>query len=236
MPLPVISPDSTDAGLTDRIREGDENAFERLMRRFNQRLFRVARAILKDDAAAEDAVQETYLQAFRGIREFRGESQLATWLTRIVVNQSLMRVRSDRRQSVVVPFAADGTRVEAEVDVVDERAEPAPERLYRGEIRRLLEEKIDGLPASFRTVFVLREVQELSVEETAECLSIPAATVRTRLFRAKALLRAALDRDVEQGLLGVFAFDGVRCDSIVSRTLRALRDLRDLQAPGNAEP
>jgi len=225
-PLAAASQDASDLAVAGRIAGGDEVEFERLMRRCNSRLFRVARAILKDDADAEDALQEAYLQAYRRIGEFRGEAQLTTWLTRILVNQALMRARQLKRVGVVVPFSGhDGHAANdtAEVDVADERIEPVTDVLARADMRRLLEQKIDELPAAFRTVFVMREVEELSVDETAACLSIPPATVRTRLFRARALLREDLARDMDNATLEVFGFDGERCDRIVTRVLSAVR-------------
>jgi RNA polymerase sigma-70 factor (ECF subfamily) len=200
----------------------EKNEFESVMRRYNARLFRVARSILKDDSDAEDALQEAYLHAFRHMDEFRGDAQLATWLTRIVINQALMRLRTLKRDRVVVPFDEHQSEDAAAIDPVDERAEPAPDALMRSEVRRVLERKIDALPVAFRTVFMLREVEELSVEETAECLSIPPATVRTRLFRARALLREALARDVDQVTTDVFGFAGDRCDRIVAGVMSRL--------------
>jgi RNA polymerase sigma-70 factor (ECF subfamily) len=195
------------------------------MRRYNGKLFRVARAILKDDAEAEDALQDAYLDAYRHIDEFRGEARLTTWLTRIVINQALMRLRKHKRDHVVVPFE-DGRATEpdpAEADVADERSESPPAATLRAEIRRALERRIDELPTAFRTVFVMREVEDMTVEETAECLSIPSATVRTRLFRARALLREALARDMDMATVDVFSFAGERCDRIVAGVLaRAL--------------
>jgi len=212
---------STDRDLCDRIAGGQHAAFEALMRKYNGRLFRVARAMLKDDAAAEDALQEAYLQAYRRIGEFRGEAGIATWLTRIVINQSLMMLRRQRRDAVVVPFGSHDD--EEQMDVPDEKIEAPSDRIFRGEIRRLLESRIDALPLALRTVFVMREIDEMSVEETAECLSIPPATVRTRLFRARAQLRQALERDVDRASMEVFAFAGDRCDRIVSGVLARLR-------------
>ena len=223
---PTPKPASVDdAELVGRIARHDQAAFEILMRRYNGKLFRVARAILKDDAEAEDALQEAYLDAFRHIDEFRGEARLSTWLTRIVINQALVRLRKHRRDRVVVPFE-DGRATEpdaAEADVADERSESPPAATLRAEIRRALERRIDELPMVFRTVFVMREVEDMTVEETAECLSIPSATVRTRLFRARALLREALARDMDMATLDVFSFAGERCDRIVAGVLaRAL--------------
>ncbi len=178
----------TDSALVERIGTGDQAAFEQLMRKYNGKLFRIARAILKDDSDAEDVLQDAYLEAYRHIGGFRGGSELGTWLTRIVINQALMRVRKARRRSSIIPFhnthARDGESPEAQVP--DQQSESPSASVIRAETRRILERRIDELPAAFRTVFVMREVEEMSVEEIAECLSIAAATVRTRLFRARA--------------------------------------------------
>ena len=217
-------PAESDVELAARISAGDERAFEALMRRCNARLFRVARSILKDDAGAEDALQEAYLQAHRRMQDFRGEAQLTTWLTRIVINQALMQARRMKRESVVVPFSTSQASSSQGVDMPDLRTEPAPLTVLRAELRRLLERQIDELPTAFRTLFVMREVEQLTVDETAECLSIPAATVRTRLFRARALLREALARDLDAASADVFGFAGERCDRIVGRVLERIRE------------
>lgn len=225
VPLSAID----DAELVRRVARDDHAAFEALMRRHNSRLFRVARAILKGDAEAEDALQDAYLDAYRHIGDFRGGAQLATWLTRIVINRALMRLRRRRRDRIVVPFGERGTaergieQDQAEADVVDENIESPPGAVLRGEIRRLLERRIDDLPVAFRTVFVMRDVEDMSVQETADCLSIPAATVRTRLFRARALLRGALARDLDAVTVDVFGFAGERCDRIVAGVLARSR-------------
>lgn len=191
------------------------------MRRYNGRLFRVARAILKDDAEAEDAVQDGYLDAYRHIDSFRGDSQVGTWLVRIVANQALMRLRKQKRERVVIPFqpAAGGPDHDREPEVADQKAESPSAATLRAEIRKMLEHRIDELPVAFRTVFTLREVEEMTVEETADALGIPAATVRTRLFRARALLRESLARDLDLATGDVFGFAGARCDRIVTRVL-----------------
>jgi RNA polymerase sigma-70 factor (ECF subfamily) len=216
-------PSPTDADLAERVARHDHEAFETLMRRHNGRLFRVARAILKDDADAEDALQDAYLNAYRHIGEFRAEAQLATWLTRIVVNQSLMRLRRHKSDGIVVPFRQDdGDDPQREAEVRDDKTESPSAATLRREIRRILERRIDELPVNYRTVFVMREVEDMSVDETAECLSIPAATVRTRLFRARALLRESLAREIDMASGDVFAFAGARCDRIVAGVLARL--------------
>lgn len=213
-----------DAALIGRIIRREQGAFESLMRQHNGRLFRVARAILKDDAAAEDVLQEAYLDAYRHLDDFRGQSQLGTWLVRIVANRALMSLRRQKRERVVVSISDRGTGAadEAGLEIPDDTSESPPAATLRGEVRRILERRIDELPVAFRTVFVLREVEDLSVAETAECLGIPPATVRTRLFRARTLLRDALARDIDTATGDVFGFAGARCDRIVARVLARL--------------
>jgi len=215
----------SDGELAARIGHGDQRAFEIVMRRHNRLLYRTARAILRDDFEAEDCVQEAYLQGFRSIAAFRDESKLSTWLTRIVVNQALGKMRARRKE-------AGNVHVDNVLDL-DGRVQGAspfladPEQpdacAAREEMRRLLELKIDQLPAAFRTVFILRALEGLSSEETAACLSIPEATVRTRLFRARSQLRETLERDVDLALEDAFAFEGERCDRIVEEVLHRLR-------------
>jgi RNA polymerase sigma-70 factor (ECF subfamily) len=221
----AASPAPDDRTLAARVAGGDHASFEMLMRRYNARLFRVARAILRDDAEAEDALQEAYLDAYRRMSSFHGDSALATWLTRLVINRALMRLRRHRRDRVVVPFATAGRDDGSmEIEMADPQAESPGAALWRAEVRQLIERRLDELPVAFRTVFVLRDVEDLSVEETAACLSIPAATVRTRLFRARALLREALARDLDRATSDVFGFAGARCDRIVANVLARLSE------------
>ncbi len=157
-------------------------AFAQLMRRHNRRLFRTARAILRNDAAAKDALQEAWLRAYHAIDGFRAEAKLGTWLVRIVINEALARRRKDQRH---VPLVQDTEQAMRKQDEPEAMAQ-------RGELRRQLEAKIRVLPEVFRVVFMLRAVEELSVQETAAALHIPEATVRTRFFRARSQLREAL--------------------------------------------
>jgi RNA polymerase sigma-70 factor (ECF subfamily) len=214
-----------DGDLVRRIAREDHGAFETLMRKYNGKLFRVARSILKDDSEAEDTLQDAYLDAYRHIGDFRGGSALGTWLTRIVINQALMRLRRQKRHRVVVPFGDQQAAqpAQAEAEVPDEKSESPSNAAFRAEVRLMLERRIDELPLAFRTVFVMREVEDMTVEETADCLGIPAATVRTRLFRARALLREALARDMDSATVDVFGFAGARCDRIVAGVLARTR-------------
>jgi RNA polymerase sigma-70 factor (ECF subfamily) len=215
----------SDAELASHIGLGDARALELMMRRHNRLLYRTARSILRDDAEAEDCVQEAYLQAFRSIARFRAESKLSTWLTRIVINQALGKLRRSKREDANVSLDnvldIDGHLPRAEATLSE--SEQPDAAASREEVRRLLERHIDRLPAAFRTVFVLRALEELSVEETAASLGIPSATVRTRFFRARSLLREALESEVDVALEGAFGFEGARCDRIVAAVLERLR-------------
>jgi RNA polymerase sigma-70 factor, ECF subfamily len=209
-----------DPGLVRFVQRGDTQAFAVLMRRYNRRLYRTARAILRDDAAAEDAVQEGYVAAWRHIGEFRGDAQIATWLTRIVVDQALQALRRTRREQVVVLFEEPPDERNPDDEIAESLSPPAPETtMLRAEMRRLIESKIDDLPEAYRTVFMLREVEDMTVEETATALGIPAATVRSRLFRAKARLRESLAEELDTAVQEAFGFDGERCDRIVCAVL-----------------
>jgi RNA polymerase sigma-70 factor (ECF subfamily) len=211
----------SDASLAQRIAEGNEAAFVLLMRRHNRLLYRTARSILRDDAEAEDALQESYLQAYRAIGQFRGDARLATWLTRIVINESIARSRKTARRAEVTPLQDHPTEASMEPG-----APESPESgAMRAETRRLIEKSIDALPEAFRTVFVLRALEEMSGEEVAACLDIPEATVRSRFFRARSLLRAALARDADLALEQAFSFDGARCDRIIAGVLERLTQL-----------
>lgn len=215
-----------DGEIVRRVINGEAVAFEALMRRHNQMLFRAARSILKDDAEAEDAVQEAYLIAFRSIRQFRGEARLSTWLVSIVVNEALGRKRSNARNAVIVPF--DNVMDDENSSLAISEDQPMPElpeqSTLRSEIRAVIEKRIDQLPDVFRTVFVLRALEEMSVEDAASCLNIPEATVRTRYFRARGMLRETLARDIDMATNDAFSFDGERCDRIVSTVLARMPD------------
>jgi RNA polymerase sigma-70 factor (ECF subfamily) len=214
----------TDAELAALIAAGDHDAFALLMRRYNQTLFRAARSILKDDAEAEDAVQESYLLAYRAMGTFRGDASLATWLTRVVVNEAIGRARKRVRRAEVIRLDGDTeSNIEASEEHMNQATPEQPEQgALRAETRRLLEQKIDALPDAFRTVFVLRALEEMSVEQTAAALEIPEATVRSRLFRARGLLREALAREIDTAFEDAFAFAGHRCDRIVAGVLAKL--------------
>jgi RNA polymerase sigma-70 factor (ECF subfamily) len=225
--LPVWGPtlDERELALARDVASGHLDAFEQIMRRHNRMLYRVARSILRDDAEAEDCLQSAYLLAYRSIDSFAGHAKLSTWLARIVINEALGRKRRAARRGTTVPL--DGM---ADTDIpADSASAPAPHasnpeaEAMRHEMGALIERRIDSLPEAFRGVFVLRALEELSVEETAALLDIPEATVRTRYFRARSMLRESLAREVDTALHQSFDFAGARCDRIVAAVLERLR-------------
>ena len=222
--LPRIDPRLEDQALVARVAAGEEAAVRLLTRRFNQTLYRTARAILRDDAEAEDALQDGYIKAIRAMGTFRADAKLQTWLVRIVANEALQRLRKTRRGAQVIALDGDlETHVEA---AMDEQTDAQPEReARRAQVRRIMERKIDDLPDTFRTVFVLRAVEEMTVEEVAASLDIPEATVRTRFFRARALLRESLAREMDLANDDAFSFAGERCNRITTGVIARLRGL-----------
>jgi RNA polymerase sigma-70 factor (ECF subfamily) len=220
-----LSSDIPDAQLAQRIASGDHVAFEVLMRKYNRMLYRTARAILRNEAEAEDALQLAYLHAYQSIKGFRQEARLSTWLTRIVANEAMMRLRSRRRESLVIPLEPAASE-EAKMDNFpdsDQASERPEAQAIRSQMRVMIERKIDALPETFRAVFVLRALEEMSVEDTAASLDIPEATVRSRFFRARSLLRESLAREMDSAIEDAFAFAGQRCDRIVNGVLDRLR-------------
>ena len=202
----------------------DRQAVRHLVTANNQRLFRAAWSILKDRAEAEEAVQAGYLSAFAAIDRFEGRSSLSTWLTRIVINESLGRLRAQRRRRD--QLESEGvTLIESYRErLAQASAEPAPDvSVAREQLRQLIERSVAELPDNFRSVFVLREIEGLSVEDTADVLGIPAATVKTRLHRARAKLQQALAPEVKGAFSGSFPFAGADCAALTERVLKALK-------------
>lgn len=207
--------------LIDRINAGEESAFRQLMQRYNQSLYRVARAIVSDDAEAEDVLQESYTRAFAAMSGFRGDSSLGTWLTRIVINEGRGRLR--RRRTVTQ--AADALKQQGATVIGFPGGQPveSPDtHVARAETRVLLEQAIDSLPDVFRPTFILRDIQEFTVEETAEILGVQPETVKTRLFRARRLLRKSLDATLADAVRGSFPFLGKRCERLTEAVLMRL--------------
>lgn len=222
---PAIDPATLkDVDLAQRCADRDPAAVRHLLATNNQRLFRAAWSILKDRSEAEEAVQAGYMKAFAGIGGFEGRCALSTWLTKIVINEALQRLRSIRRRNA--RLKAEGVSV---LESYRERLmrgsdSPAPDAaLARRQLRALIERAVAELPIAFRSVFVLREVEGLSVEETAEALGLQPATVKTRFLRARRQLQAALAPEVRNALEGAFPFAGADCERMTARVLASLQ-------------
>src|SRR4029450_12573781 len=198
-----------------RVREGDTAQFEVLMRRYNQRLYRVVRSILRDDADAEDVLQQAYLNAYAHLHQFAQRASFATWLTRIAVHEALAR---RKRRAATAEALGDAEAVAAAPSVW-----PDPERAaLSAEMRQMLEHSIDALPRGYRSVFVLREVEDLSTAETASCLDLSEDVVKTRLKRARTMLQGAIVARVGRFGPELFPFGSVRCDRLVEWVLAQL--------------
>ncbi|MGB4828989.1 MAG: RNA polymerase sigma factor [Paracoccaceae bacterium] len=209
----------SEADLIARAVAGDSAAFEVLMRRYNQLLFRTARSILCSDAEAEDAAQEGWLHAWRGLARFRAESRLSTWLVRIVSNEALGRLRRTSAQIIPLEVAMLSPDPKTQAALTEAPSRGPEQELLRAEMRRMMEAHIDLLPEVYRPVFMLRAVEEMSVEEVSAALDIPQATVRSRFFRARSLLREGLAQEMDTSLTEAFSFDGARCDRITANVL-----------------
>jgi RNA polymerase sigma-70 factor, ECF subfamily len=203
----------TDEEVVGRVLGGETALFELIVRRHNQRLFRTTRAILRDDDAAEDAMQESYLRAFAKLDQFAGEARFSTWLTKIAVYEALGRLR----------------RAKPEEELPDTmNTDDNPERTtYGRELQSAIEKAVDGLPPLYRSVFVMREVDNLSVAETADCLGITEESVKTRLHRARTLLRSRLERAIGSATTNAFSYLGSRCDRMTASVMDRMDRLPD---------
>jgi RNA polymerase sigma-70 factor, ECF subfamily len=217
-----------EAGLARRASAGDQDAFVQIMRFHNQRLFRLAIGIIGEPAEAEDVLQESYVRAFYALESYGGRGSLGAWLARIVRNEAIdrLRARNSRRNHIAIESELEPLRAEDAAPVSDfnSSTDMDPQALAQtADVKHLLEHAIQRLPETFRTAFVMREVEGLSVEETAEYLEIPPATVKTRTFRARTLLRSYLSEDLRNAVPQTFTFLSVRCDRLVEGVLRRLR-------------
>ncbi|MGD8617490.1 MAG: RNA polymerase sigma factor [Gammaproteobacteria bacterium] len=218
--------DSSPAAI-ELLRSGDLDTWASTIQRHNQRLYRLARSILRDDAEAEDVVQETYVRAYLRLGEFRGPQGFRTWLSRIATNEALMRLRRSRRMVRLDDIDAAALRDAGALPCAE--APSAEAQLMGNELAGLIESAVDALPDEFRPVFALRNLQQLSTRETAECLGVPETTVKTRLHRANRLVRARVSAQIEPGDSGAFGFGGHRCSRLAELVLSRIRALRDAQ-------
>jgi RNA polymerase sigma-70 factor (ECF subfamily) len=219
-PKPVALLDERE--LVRRSLARDDQAFRTIMSRYNRRLYRIARGIVRNDSDAEDIVQEAYVKAFMHLANFRGESSLATWLSRITINEALGRLRRKRTMKEV--SRVEDQRSEAEIIPFPQMTtnEDPEKTMAQRQILQLVEQATDNLPENFRMVFVTRVIEGMSVEETAEILGIPPETVKTRLHRARKLVREQLDKQIGPVLMDAFPFAGKRCERVTEAVLRRL--------------
>jgi len=221
-PLPNTSGEiihsATDTELVLRVRCGELEAFEVIMRRHNQRLYRLARSILRDEHESMDVVQEAYVKAYYNLHQFKGVSSFASWLSSITCNEALMRIRKHKR----IQYTLDDPNY-ANQDVESTDPEPMDE-IAAQQLRKLLEKAIDTLPVDYRCVYVMRAIQHLSTNETAKSLGVSEQVVKTRYLRAKRTLRKVFEKHMEKAGLNVFEFAGERCDSVVQVVLERLQD------------
>jgi RNA polymerase sigma-70 factor (ECF subfamily) len=211
---------SDELDLVRRSLARDELAFRAIMLRHNRRLYRIARGIVRNDADAEEVVQEAYVRAFMHLADFRGDSSLATWLSRITINEALGRLRRKRSRPEV---QVEEPRLDAQIIPFPQTAIDDPEKtMAQRQILQLVEQATDNLPENFRLVFITRVIEGMSVEETAEILGIPPETVKTRLHRARRLVREQLDKQIGPVLMDAFPFAGRRCERVTQAVLLRL--------------
>jgi RNA polymerase sigma-70 factor (ECF subfamily) len=209
----------TDGDLVTRVRAGERGLYEMLMRRYNQRLFRVIRSVVTSDTEAEDVLQEAWVRAYEHLHQFEGRASFSTWVTRIAFHEALARVRKSKRWT---PLENSEGGIMPEAYWRHTTSETPESQAMRGQLGKLLEAAVDALPETYRSVFVLREVERLSTSETAECLELSEEAVKTRLHRSRALLRRELETRLGPAIPEAYAFLGVRCDRIVSRVLERI--------------
>jgi RNA polymerase sigma-70 factor (ECF subfamily) len=216
------APELSDADLVGRALAHDAGAFRAIMQKHNRRLYRIARGILRNNSDAEDAVQDAYVSAFTHLASYRGESALGTWLSRIVINEALGRLRSKRTTLDVTSL--DATRSKAEIIQFPlATASDDPERtMAQRQILELVEHATDNLPAAFRMVFITRVIEGMSLEETSELLDIRPQTVKTRLHRARQLVREQLDKQIGPLQMDAFPFAGRRCERMTEAVMKRL--------------
>jgi RNA polymerase sigma-70 factor (ECF subfamily) len=214
------STEQPDHEVVQQVLAGKTALFELLMRRHNERVYRAARAIVRDDVEAEDVMQQAYVNAFAHLRQFNGTAQFSTWLTRIAVNEALARVRRQGRYE-----AFDETESNVESLVAEQRADNPEHQAFTGELRGLLEWAIDELPDGMREVFVLRDVEGMSTLEAAQCLGVSEDVVKTRLSRGRATLRRLLLSRTGAIAADAFRFYRPRCDRVVNAVLARISAL-----------
>ncbi|MBN8961864.1 MAG: RNA polymerase sigma factor [Rhizobiales bacterium] len=211
-----------DAELVRRSLARDGSAFRVIMQAHNRRLYRLARGIVRDDAEAEDVVQEAYVRAFTHLADFRGDSSLATWLSRITINEALGRLRSRRPTVDLATFEVQRTPAEIIQFPLTSKADDPEQTMAQRQLLQLVEQATDKLPEVYRIVFITRVIEGMSVEETAEILGLRPETVKTRLHRARRLVREQLDKQIGPVLMDAFPFAGRRCERVTNAVMQRL--------------
>ncbi len=215
-PLAKQATTASDSDIIARVRKGDTKAFEIIMRRYNQRLYRIARSIVRDDHEAMDVIQDAYLKAYEQLHKFRGPDGLVYWLSRITTNEALMCLRKNSRikysldDPMYTPPETESGKQQPLNDVADQQ------------LHKLLKDAIDTLPVDSRSVFVMRTIQQLSTRETALSLGVTEEVVKTRLHRAKRMIRIIFEEHIEKAGLNIHEFAGDRCDFVVQSVLNKL--------------
>ena len=208
-----------DTGVVDRVRRGETGLYELLMRRYNQRLFRVIRSVVTDDLEAEDVLQEVWVRAYEHLDEFAGRAAFSTWVARIAFYEALARARKNKRWT---PLEDPGGEIMAEANRRQTTSETPEAQAMRGQLGQMLQDAVDALPETYRSVFVLREIEQLSTIETAESLGLSEEAVKTRLHRSRALLRRELGNRIGPAIASTYSFLGTRCDGVVARVLERI--------------
>ncbi|MFL5730967.1 MAG: RNA polymerase sigma factor [Cytophagaceae bacterium] len=199
---------NTESDLIEKILKGDKRLYEEIIRKYNQRLYRIARSFIKNEDEIEDVMQETYIKAYMNLKQFEGKSQFSTWLTRILINQANLSLNKEKRVRTHIAVSAE------DVPDINYSSEPTPDQnLMNDELKKYLEQSIDELPDGLRSVYMMREVEGLSVQETSDALSISIENVKTRLHRAKAGLKDSLFEKAK-GEIDLFHFKMDRCDRV----------------------
>ncbi|HEY7390045.1 MAG TPA: RNA polymerase sigma factor [Bryobacteraceae bacterium] len=208
-----------DDDVVTRVRAGETGLYEMLMRRYNQRLFRVIRSVVTNDGEAEDVLQEAWVRAYEHLDQFEGRASFSTWVTRIAFHEALARTRNGKRWR---PLENAEGKIMAEVDRRQITSETPEAQAIREQLGRMLQAAVDALPETYRSVFMLREIERLSTSETAECLELSEEAVKTRLHRSRALLRRELQNRLGPAITEAYAFLGTRCDRMVMRVLKRI--------------
>jgi RNA polymerase sigma-70 factor (ECF subfamily) len=207
----------SDEEVIEKILEGQKSLFEVIMRRYNQRLFRIQHSYINDEDAVQDTLQMTYIKVYENLRSFRGDAKFSTWITRIAINEALKYIQNEKKY---LDLHKVGEFHSTNAHVMNNKQSPEKETIQK-DLRHLLEKTVNDLPTKYRTVYMMREIEQLTTKEVAECVGITKSNVKVRLHRAKKMLRKKLERRV--ATTDIFNFLGMRCDRVVFRVMKSLK-------------